>query len=218
MTSIRILLADDHTIVRDGLRALLESQPGLEVVASVCNGRQAVQTACQLRPDVVVMDIAMPELNGLEAAAQIQRNCPNVRIIILSIHATSEHIYQAFRAGAMGYLLKESAGSELVEAVRTVAGGRRYLAQRISETVLDDYLRQRAEAHQPSPLERLSEREREVLQLVAEGLSSAQIAVRLSLSPRTVETYRARLMDKLELHDLPSLIRFAIENGLTVPK
>lgn len=216
--TIRILLADDHTIVRDGLRALLETQPGFQVVAGVSNGREAVQAACQLKPDVVVMDIAMPELNGLEAAGQIQRACPHIKIIILSIHATSEHIYQALRAGAMGYLLKESAGNELVEAVRTVAAGKRYLAQRISDTVLEEYLRQRAEAHQPSPLESLSAREREVLQLVAEGLSSAQIAERLSLSPRTVETYRARLMNKLNLRDLPAVIRFAIEHGLTAPK
>lgn len=215
--SIRILLADDHTIVRDGLRALLEAEPGFTVVASVANGREAVQAACTLKPDVVVMDIAMPELNGLEAAGQISRACPDVKIIILSIHATSEHIYQAFRSGAMGYLLKESAGSELLAAVRSVYEGRRYLAQRISDTVLEDYLRQRAESSHASPLESLSAREREVLQLVAEGLSSAEVAARLSLSPRTVETYRARLMNKLELHDLPSLIRFAIEHGLTRP-
>lgn len=216
--SIRILLADDHTIVRDGLRALLEAEPGLTVVASVANGRDAVQATCALTPDVAVIDIAMPELNGLDAAGQIHRACPGVKIIILSIHATSEHIYQAFRAGAMGYLLKESAGSELVAAVRAVFKGSRYLAQRISDTVLEDYLHQRATTPRVSPLDSLSEREREVLQLVAEGLSSAEIAARLSLSPRTVETYRARLMNKLDLRDLPSLIRFAIENGLATPK
>lgn len=216
--SIRILLADDHTIVRDGLRALLEAEPGFTVVASVANGREAVQAAHALKPDVAVMDIAMPELNGIEASVQIHRDYPATKVVILSIHATSEHIYQAFRAGAMGYLLKESAGSELVAAVRAVSEGRRYLAQRISDTVLEDYLRQRAATPRVSPLNSLSEREREVLQLVAEGLSSTEIAVRLSLSPRTVETYRARLMNKLDLRDLPSLIRFVIENGLAAPK
>lgn len=216
--SIRILLADDHTIVRDGLRALLEAEPGFTTIASVANGLEAVQAARALNPDVAVMDIAMPELNGLDATAQIRRECPTTKVVILSIHATSEHIYQAFRAGAMGYLLKESTGSELVTAVRAVSEGRRYLAQRISDTVLEDYLHQRAESSRPSPLESLSEREREVLQLVAEGLSSAEVAARLSLSSRTVETYRARLMKKLDLRELPSLIRFAIENGLAAPK
>lgn len=216
--NIKVLLADDHAIVRDGLQALLQAEPGFAVVASAANGREAVSAACALKPDIVVMDIAMPELNGLDAAGQIHRACPGVKIIILSIHATSEHIYQAFRAGAMGYLLKESAGSELVAAARAVSEGRRYLAQRISDTVLEDYLRQRAASSRPSPLESLSEREREVLQLAAEGLSSAGIAARLSLSPRTVETYRSRLMSKLNLHDLPSLIRFAIEHGLAAPK
>lgn len=216
--SIKILLADDHTIVRDGLRALLEAEPGFTVVASVANGREAVQAARVLNPDVAVMDIAMPELNGLDATAQIHRDCPATKVVILSIHATSEHIYQAFRAGAVGYLLKESAGSELVAAVRAVYEGSRYLAQRISDTVLDDYLHQRAATPRVSPLDSLSEREREVLQLVAEGLSSTEIAARLSLSPRTVETYRARLMHKLDLRDLPGLIRFAIENGLASPK
>ncbi len=215
---IQILLADDHRMVRDGLRALLESTPGFEVVASVENGRQALQKALELKPDVVVMDIAMPELNGIEAAAQLHQACPTIQVVILSIHSTSEHIYRAFRAGALGYLLKDSAGDELLEAVIAAHAGRRYLTQRIAETVLDSYLAQSVETRQQSPLESLSQREREVLQLVVEGLSSSEIAARLFLSPRTVETYRTRLMQKLEIHDLPGLVRFAIENGLATPR
>jgi DNA-binding NarL/FixJ family response regulator len=211
-----ILLADDHTIVRDGLRALLVENPDFLVVGSAANGLEAVELSRELKPDVVVMDIAMPELNGLDATEQIRQECPQTQVVILSIHATSEHIYQAFRVGALGYLLKESAGTELVAAVRAARDGQRYLTQRIADTVLDSYMLQRAEAKGQSPFETLSQRERAVLQFVAEGLSSAEIAARLSLSPRTVETYRARLMHKLGLRDLPGLVRYAIENGLSV--
>ena len=212
---ITILLADDHTMVRDGLRALLVENPDFSVVGSAANGLEALEKARELKPDVVVMDIAMPEMNGLDATEQIRQECPQTQVIILSIHATTEHIYQAFRVGALGYLLKESAGTELVAAVRAAHEGRRYLTQRIADTVLDSYMLQRAETKGQSPFETLSQRERAVLQFVAAGLSSAEIAARLSLSPRTVETYRARLMHKLDLHDLPSLVRYAIENGLT---
>jgi len=215
--SIRILLADDHTMLRDGLRALLETEPEFSVGAAAADGRAALRLARQLRPDVAVMDIAMPELNGIDAAEQIRSECPNTQIVMLSIHASSEHIYRALRAGVLGYLLKESAGEELAQAVRAAHAGRRYLAQRVADTLLDHYLQQRAEGPGASAFDQLSGREREVLQLVAEGLSSAEIAARLALSPRTVETYRARLMHKLDLHDLPALVRFAIENGLIFP-
>jgi len=215
--SIRILLADDHTMLRDGLRALLETDPEFNVVASAADGRAALRLARQLQRDVAVMDIAMPELNGIDAAEQIRSECPNTQIVMLSIHASSEHIYRALRAGVLGYLLKESAGEELAQAVRAAHAGRRYLAQRVADTLLDHYLQQRAEGPGASAFDQLSGREREVLQLVAEGLSSAEIAARLALSPRTVETYRARLMHKLDLHDLPALVRFAIENGLIFP-
>ena len=211
---IKVLLADDHTIVRDGLRALLESELDIEIIGSVANGREALLKSLELKPDVVVMDIAMPELNGIDAAEQIRLGIPKTQVVILSIHSTAEHIYRAFRAGALGYLLKESAGSELIAAIHAVHKGRRYLTQRIADTVMDSYMLQ----HSKSPLEELSLREREVLQLVAEGLPSAEISVRLSLSLRTVETYRSRIMHKLNLHDLSSLIRFAIENGLATPK
>lgn len=212
---IKILLADDHTIVRDGLRAILENEPDISVVASVANGREAVRQAQETQPDVVVMDIAMPELNGIDAAEQIRAEFPHIHIVILSIYSTSEHIYRAFRAGVLGYLLKESAGTELVAAVRSAKDGRRYLTQRIADTVLDSYLVQQTSLDRQSPIERLSQREREVLQLVVEGQSSAEIAGQLALSPRTVETYRARIMAKLDLHDLPGLINYAISNGIT---
>jgi len=208
-------LADDHAVVRDGLRFLLEAQADIAVVGDAADGRQAVRLVQQLRPDVVVMDIAMPELNGIEATQQIRETCPSTQIVILSVHSTTEHVFRALQAGAQGYLLKESAGMEVVNAVRAVHNGRRYLSQRITETVIDNYVRQRQAAEIRSPLERLSPREREVLQLIAEGKSSAEIADILSLSPKTIETYRSRLMQKLSISDLPSLVKFAIQHGLT---
>ncbi len=213
-SAIRVFLADDHAVVRDGLRLILEAQGDIAVVGEAANGHQAVRLVQQLRPDVVVMDIAMPELNGIEATREIRQSCPATQAVILSMHSTAEHIFRALEAGARGYLLKESAGLEVVEAVRAVHAGRRYLSQRISDTVIDDYLRQR-QAATKDPLERLTPRERQVLQLVAEGKSSAEIGDILFLSPKTVDTYRSRLMQKLGLSDLPSLIRFAIQHGIT---
>ncbi|MFM8321532.1 MAG: response regulator [Chloroflexota bacterium] len=213
---IHVLLADDHTLVREGLRALLENDGQFKVVASVANGREAVAKTLLLKPDVAVLDIAMPELNGIDAAEMIHQQCPSTRVVILSMYATGEHIHRAFRAGVLGYLLKESAGEELAAAVAAAHAGRRYMTQRIADQVLDQYLQQAARPAR-SPLDALSERERQVLQLVAEGRSSAEIGARLALSPRTVETYRSRVMAKLDLHDLPSLVRFAIANGLISP-
>ena len=209
--TIRVLLADDHTIVRDGLRALLEAERDIQVVGDAADGRDAVRQTAQHCPDVVLVDIAMPELNGIEASRQIREVCPSAQVIILSMHSTAEHIFQALHAGARGYLLKESAGKEVIAAVRAVHAGRRYLSQKISSQALDDYARQR----EPGPLGRLSPREREILQLVVEGKSSAEIAALLSLSPKTVETYRSRMMDKLGVGDLPGLVKFAIQHGLT---
>ena len=210
--TITVLLADDHAVVRDGLQALLEGQGDIEVVAAAGDGRSALALAKQHQPNVAVLDIAMPELNGIEAARQIRQASDNTQIVILSIHATTEHIYRALQAGALGYLLKESAGSEVVQAVRQVAAGQRYLSQTITETVLGDYLQQK---EGKSPLESLSDREREVLQLTVEGKTTAEVAEILSLSPKTVETYRSRLMQKLEISDLPALVKFAIKHGLT---
>jgi DNA-binding NarL/FixJ family response regulator len=161
------------------------------------------------------MDIIMPELNGIEATRRICEACPSTKVIILSMHVSSEHILRAFRSGARGYLLKESAGNEVVDAVRTVHDGQRYLSKDISEMVLNDYIHQQQMTKSESPLERLSPRERDILQLVVEGKSNADIADTLHLSPATVGTYRSRLMQKLEIDDLPSLVKFAIQHGLT---
>jgi len=213
--TITIFLADDHAVVRDGLRFLLEAQQDIDVVGDADNGRDAVHQVTQLQPDVVILDIAMPELNGIEAARQIREACPSTQIIILSMHSTSEHVFRALQAGARGYLLKESAGIEVVNAVHAVRAGQRYLSQKISDQVIDDYVSRREVFEVESPLARLSPREREILQLVVEGKSSADIAETLFLSPKTVETYRSRLMQKLDIGDLPSLVKFAIQHGLT---
>lgn len=213
--TIRVLLADDHALVRDGLRLILSGQRDLEVVAETGSGREAVALAAALAPDVVLMDIAMPDLNGIEATARLRQACPAARVVVLSMHATSEHLYRAFAAGASGYLVKESAGAEVVHAIRAVRSGRRYLSRVLADGPLGDTVLPAAEQAARSPLERLSPREREILQLVVEGHSSAAIGSRLRLSPKTVETYRSRLMAKLGLGDLPSLVRFAVSHGLT---
>jgi DNA-binding NarL/FixJ family response regulator len=209
---IKVFLADDHAVVRDGLRVLLEAQSDISVVGDAANGREALRLVLQRHPDVVVMDIAMPELNGIEATQQIHDASPSTQVLILSMHSTTEHIFRALQAGARGYLLKDSAGTEVVDAVRVVHAGRRYLSQKIASTVLDDYISDRNRA---SPLDTLSPRERQILQLVAEGNSSVEAAAMLFLSPKTVDTYRSRMMQKLGIGDLPSLVKFAIQHGVT---
>jgi RNA polymerase sigma factor (sigma-70 family) len=213
--NITVFIADDHAVVRDGLRFLLQAQPDIEVVGDATNGREAVRWVEELKPDVVIMDITMPELNGIEAAQKIGETCPSTRVIILSMHSTTEHIFRALQAGASGYLLKESAGIEVATAVRAVYAGDRYLSQKIADRVIDDYIRHRERSTAESPLESLSAREREILQLVVEGKSSTEIAEILILSPKTVETYRSRMMKKLGITDLPGLVKFAIQHGLT---
>lgn len=216
--AIKVFLADDHAVVRDGLRLLLETQSDISVVGEASDGRQAVRLVKNLCPDVVVMDIAMPELNGIDATRRIHQICFSTQIVILSMYASNEHVYQALRAGAIGYVLKESAGREVVHAVRTVYTGKRYLSQHIAETVIDDYMRKFDKTSDRSPLERLSPREREILQLVVEGKSNSEIANLFSLSIKTVETYKSRLMEKLNIKDIPSLVKFAIQHGLTTLK
>ncbi len=215
--TITILLADDHAIVRDGLRFLLEAQPDMDVVGEASSGHDAVRMATELQPAVAIMDITMPGLNGIEASLQIKASCPDTGIIVLSMHSTSEHVFRALQAGARGYLLKESAPPQVVAAVRAVHCGQRYLSPSIMDTLAEDYVHQRSIADADSPLSRLSPREREVLQLVVEGRSSAEIARAVHLSPKTVETYRSRLMGKLGVGDLISLVKFAIQHGLTPP-
>lgn len=212
--TIKVLLADDHSILRDGVAALLEAQEGITVVAHAQDGREAVRKAAVHKPDVAVMDIVMPELDGIEATRELQRLSPTTRVVILSMYSTTEHIFRALQAGAKGYLLKESAGAELVAAVRSVHAGRRFLSQKITESVVDDYIRQ----HVPTdPLGTLSRREHQILQLVAGGKSTADIATSLFLSPKTVDTYRSRLMQKLGIDNVAGLVKFAIACGLTPP-
>jgi DNA-binding NarL/FixJ family response regulator len=212
LPTVRIMVVDDHGVVRDGVAAVLERQERMQVVGMASTGREAVVTAARLRPDVVVMDLMLPELSGIDATERILGLLPRTRIVILSVCHTSEHIFRALRAGARGYVLKESAGAELVRAVSAVAVGERYLSSQITEVVIDGLLRN-AGLH--SPLERLSGREREVLHLTVAGSSSAEIAKRLSLSRKTVDTYRSRLMEKLGVADLTALIHFAIEHAMT---
>ena len=215
--SIKIFLADDHALVRDGLASLLESQPDLEVIGTAADGLDAVRQVTQLKPDVAILDITMPELNGLAAARQIREVCPNTQVIMLSMHGTSSHVFEALQAGVRGYLLKASAGASVVEAVRTVHSGQRYLSAEILDQVINQSLSRRLGQHNemPDPMALLSPREREVLHMVVEGKSSAKIAELLHLSPKTVETYRSNLMKKLEINNLPDLVKFAIKHGLT---
>jgi len=211
--TIRVLLADDHTLMREGLRALLTTTTDIEVVGEVRTGREAERQVVQLNPDVVLMDIAMPDLNGIEAARVIHLRCPAVRIVMLSMHATAEYVYRAFEAGACGYLLKEVAVEEVITAVRAVHEGKRYLSPALAESVPDP-----ASGYARGPVDSLSTRERQVLQLVVEGRTSNEIARMIHLSPKSVETYRSRLMLKLGVRDVPSLVKFALEHGLTPPK
>jgi DNA-binding NarL/FixJ family response regulator len=213
--SISIFIADDHTVVCDGLRLLLEAQADITIVGVADDGRQAVSQVLKLHPDVVIMDIAMPELNGIEATVQIRQACQSTQVVILSMYATMEHIFRAIQAGAKGYVLKESVGTEVVAAVRAVSSGKSYLSKKIDNVMIYKYINHRQVTEVKSPIESLSSREREVLQLVVEGKSSAEIADILSLSPKTVETYRSRLMRKLNINDVPSLVKFAIQHGLT---
>lgn len=210
--TITVFLVDDHRILRDGLRILLETQDDIKVVGEADNGKEAIQGVTDKEPNVVVMDITMPELNGIETAQIIHETMPAIGIVILSIHSDLEHIFRALQAGAQGYLLKESAGSEVISAVRAVYLGRRYLSPSVRDLVTEAYMQERQVR---SPLELLSMREREVLQLTVEGHTSASIAERMDLSPKTIETYRSRLMGKIGVRDLPELVRFAIKHGIT---
>ncbi|MBT3374552.1 MAG: response regulator transcription factor [Lentisphaerae bacterium] len=212
---ITVILVDDHAVLRDGMRALLDANTNVKVVGAAANGRDAIVLSRELTPDVVVMDITMPQLNGIDATVEILRDSPGTRIVVLSMHVDSEHVCLALKAGARGYLSKESAGHLVCEAVETVATGQRYLCPHTSRVMIDDYVSVPGSDGHVSPLDQLSSRERQVLQLVVEGRTSARIAKTLSLSPKTVETYRHRIMQKLDIGDLPALVRFAIRQGLT---
>jgi DNA-binding NarL/FixJ family response regulator len=216
MTPIRVLLADDHTLVRAGIRGLLQGLADVDVVGEAGDGQEALRLAESLRPDVVLLDVGMPGLNGLEVAGRIGAFDASIRVVVLSMHSSEEYVLRALRAGCAGYLLKASAVSELEVAVRAVARGETYLSPAVSKRVVDDYVSRTGGA--ADPLDALTPRQREVLQLAAEGLSSKEIAQRLGLSYRTVEAHRAQLMERLGVHDLAGLVRFAVRVGLITPE
>ena len=211
-SKISIMLADDHAVLRDGVRMILEAQPDFEVVGAADDGAQAVQLAMQLRPQIAVLDIAMPGVHGLEAAQAIREASPLTRVVILSMHDGEEYLREALRAGAAGYVLKRSAATELVRAIRAISSGGAYLDPVLTRTLIGDYVR-KSDAAQ-AQADELTEREVEVLTLVAEGLTNRQIALRLSISIKTVQSHRTNIMEKLDLHDRTDLVRYAIRRGL----
>lgn len=206
---IRILLADDHAVVRRGFRMILDAQSDMEVVGEVSNGREAVEAATAIQPDIVVMDVTMPELNGIEATRRIADAAPRIRVLALSMHKDSVYVREILRAGARGYLLKDSGEGDLLAAVRAVAKGEGFLSPAVSGAVLNDYRK-----HVTNPIDLLTSREREVLQLIAEGKTNKDIAAALKLSVYTVEAHRGRIMEKLNLHSTGELVRFAVRNGV----
>lgn len=212
MNSIRVLLADDHSLFRAGVHALLSNIEGVEVVGEADSGRKALDMVRARTPDVVLMDIAMPEMNGLETTTRVTKEFPGVRVIMLSMHAGEEYVMQALRAGASGYLLKDAATSELELAVRAVARGETYLTPTISKRVIDDYLMRTTGSQ--GPVDQLTKRQREILQLIAKGYTSKEMAQMLTLSPKTIETHRTQLMKQLDIHDVAGLVRYAIRVGL----
>ena len=212
---IRVLIADDHKIMLAGLRSLLEKQTDIEVVAEAENGRKAVQCAMDNKPDVVVMDVSMPDLNGIEATKQIVASLPDTRVIALSMHSDKRFVMGMLQAGASGYLLKDCASQELANAIFQVAGGKKYLSPEITGVVIDDFLLGASSEKVTTPTSPLSAREREVLQLIAEGWSTKQIASHLYVSIKTIETHRRQIMKKLNLHTIADLTKYAIREGLT---
>ena len=213
MTPIRILLADDHHLVRAGIRSLLNGLPGIEVVAETGDGREAIELVRRHRPNLVLMDITMDGMNGLDATARLLKEFPQLRVIILSMHANEEYVRQALQAGAAAYLLKDAATAELELAVRAVAQGQTYLSPAISRQVVADYLGSQSEPA-AGPLTQLTARQREVLQLIAEGKTTKQTAALLEVSVKTIETHRAQLMERLGIHDVPGLVRYAVRHRM----
>jgi DNA-binding NarL/FixJ family response regulator len=214
MGKLRILLGDDHTLVRHGVCKILEEQPEWEVVAQASDGRDAVKQTLSLEPDVAILDIGMPLLNGIEAARQIVRRLPRTQVLILSMHSDEAYITQALQAGAKGYLLKDSADSELIKAVTAVASGKSFFSPAVARVMLDDYVRHLADKGIVDRYQSLSEREREIFQLIAEGHSNKEIAEMLSVSPATVETHRARILQKLDVHNTAELVLYAVRRGV----
>jgi len=215
MGILRILLADDHTVVRQGLRKVLEERPDWKVVAEAGDGREAVRQAEQLKPDIAILDVAMPLLNGVEAARQIVKHVPGVRVLVLSMHSDEAYVTQILQAGASGYLLKDSADVDLLQAVTALSEGKSFFSPAIARLMLDDYVKQRS--GEPGIVDRyetLSDREREVFQLIAEGKTNKDIAAILFISPSTVETHRARIMEKLDVHSAAEIVLYAVRRGV----
>ncbi len=214
MSKIRILVADDHGIVRKGLRFLLERQPEMEVVGEAAEGREAVRLSDELKPNVVIMDVAMPQLNGIDATSQIMKSNPNTGIVMLSMHADESYLVRALSAGAKGYLLKDAAEVDLVRAVQVVAQGRPFFCPQIAQSLLEDYVRSLQQRGLQDSYELLTDREREVLQLLAEGKSNKEVATILDLSTYTVETHRTNLMHKLNLHNTAEIVLYAVRKKI----
>ena len=214
MSQVRIVLADDHTVMRNGLRLLLERQPNLQVVGEAADGRQAVAMSETARPDVVIMDIGMPNLNGIEAARQIMNHNPRTAIAILSMHSDESYVIRALKAGARAYLLKDSAEADLLAAVRALTEGKSFFSPAISKILVEDYMRQLESRGAEDSYELLTTREREILQLLAEGKTNKDVANMLNLSLYTVETHRTHILQKLNLHSVPELILYAVRKGI----
>ncbi len=214
MKKIKLLVADDHKIFRQGIKKLLEEESDMQVVGEAANGREAVKRATELKPDVVLMDITMSNLNGLEATRQIKKALPNAKVIMLTMHKNEEYVLQSFQAGASGYILKEGAVEELVSAIRSIHQDKSFLSPTISRTLIDAYLRKRETGKTETPFDLLTDREREVLQLIAEGHTNREVAKSLFISVKTVEAHRAHIMQKLNIHDIAKLVKYAIQKGL----
>ena len=214
MAALRILLADDHTVVRQGLRRVLEARPEWQVVAEAGDGREAVRLAEETQPDVAILDVAMPLLNGIEAVRQIARKVPATRTLVLSMHADEAYVTQMLRAGAAGYLLKDSADVDLLQAVEAVSAGKSFFSPAIARVISDDYVRHLADRGVTDRFELLSEREREIFQLIAEGKTNKEIAALLFLSPSTVDTHRSRIMEKLDVHSAAEIVLYAVRKGV----
>jgi DNA-binding NarL/FixJ family response regulator len=214
MAKLRILLGDDHTLLRQGLRKILQERPDWDVIAEAGDGREAVRQALAVQPDVAILDIGMPLMNGIEATRQIVRRRPDTHVLILSMHANEAYIIQALKAGAKGYLLKDSADTELIRGVAAVASGKSFFSPAVAKVMLDDYVRYLAEKGIADRFDSLSEREREIFQLVAEGRSTKEIAELLSVSPATIETHRAHVLQKLDVHNTAELVLYAVRRGV----
>ena len=211
---VRIVIAEDHTILRDGLRSLLSSDPNFEIVGEAGDGREAIKCVEKFRPDLILTDLSMPRMNGMEAIKEIKRQSPKTKVLVLTVHKAEEYILATFRAGANGYLLKDSTHAELVMAVKKVLSGKQYISPEISEKVIEGYLEGKKTLKTQTSWETLTQREREILKLIAEGYKNKEIAEDLCISVKTVEKHRANLMEKLDLHSIQALTAFAIEKGL----